>query len=206
MHSSRRDAASPAAPVVVWPSAVLRYMAKAKATEAPVHLLFPANSAGYPPDLDVGPLEQLPFDVFRFSSWIQVGDIDLDPGYKMTDCPPGSNCLFKGSVQSPSAFCGTFQFHYQVLERVYLIPWTVAPISSGLTCLFSTARFLRRFGSLLPFHFPEVLLFGDLDPLLFFIGGFRSLLRLFFHCGHLRTRSRLRNLLARVRRIPRGRL
>ena len=52
-------AASPAAPAAVWPSAVRRYVAKAKPAEAPVHLLFPANSAGDPPDLDVGPLEQL---------------------------------------------------------------------------------------------------------------------------------------------------
>ena len=52
-------AASPAAPAAVWPSTVRRYVAKAKAAEAPVHLLCPANSAGDPPDLDVGPLEQL---------------------------------------------------------------------------------------------------------------------------------------------------
>ena len=52
-------AASPAAPAVVWPSAVRRYVAKAKAAEAPVHLLFLTNSAGDPPDLDVGHLEQL---------------------------------------------------------------------------------------------------------------------------------------------------
>ena len=53
-------AASPAAPpAAVWLSAVHRYVAKAKAVEAPVHLFFPANSAGDPPDLDVGPLEKL---------------------------------------------------------------------------------------------------------------------------------------------------
>ena len=52
-------AASPAAPAAVWPSAVRRYVAKAKAAGAPVHLLFPADSAGNPPDLDVGPLKQL---------------------------------------------------------------------------------------------------------------------------------------------------
>ena len=52
-------AASPAAPAAVRPSAFRRYMAKAKAAEVPVHLLFPANSAGDPLDLDVGPLKQL---------------------------------------------------------------------------------------------------------------------------------------------------
>ena len=51
--------ASPAAPATVWPSAVHRYVAKAKAAEASVHLLFPADSAGDPPDLDVGSFEQL---------------------------------------------------------------------------------------------------------------------------------------------------
>ena len=51
--------ASPAAPAAVWPSAFHRYVAKAKAAEAPVHLLLPAESAGDPPDLDVGSLEQL---------------------------------------------------------------------------------------------------------------------------------------------------
>ena len=51
--------ASPAAPAAVWPSTVRRYVAKTKATEAPVHLVFPADSAGDPPDIDVGPLEQL---------------------------------------------------------------------------------------------------------------------------------------------------
>ena len=51
--------ASPAAPVVVWPSAVCCYMAEAKAAEAPIYLLFPAHPTGYPVDLDVGPLEQL---------------------------------------------------------------------------------------------------------------------------------------------------
>ena len=51
--------ASPAAPDATWPSAVRRYVAKAKAAEAPVHLLFPADSAGDLPDLDVSPFEQL---------------------------------------------------------------------------------------------------------------------------------------------------
>ena len=50
-------------------------------------------------------------DVSCFGSWIQVGDLNLDPGDEMTDRRPGSNFLFKGSFQSPSAFCGTFQFH-----------------------------------------------------------------------------------------------
>ena len=36
-------AASAAAPAAVWPSAVQRYVSKAKAVEAPVHLLFPAH-------------------------------------------------------------------------------------------------------------------------------------------------------------------
>ena len=54
-HKMPLLAASPAALVAVWHSAVLRYVAKAQAAEAPVHLLFPANSAGDPPDLDVGP-------------------------------------------------------------------------------------------------------------------------------------------------------
>ena len=48
--------------------------------------------------------------------WFQVGDLDLVPGVEMVDRPPGSNCLFKGSVQSPSAFCKAFQFHQQVLK------------------------------------------------------------------------------------------
>ena len=51
--------ASPAAPAAVWPSAVCRYIAEAKAAEAPIYLLFPAHPTGYLPDLDVGPLEQL---------------------------------------------------------------------------------------------------------------------------------------------------
>ena len=51
--------ASPAAPAAVWSSSFRRYVAKAKAAEAPVHLLLPANSAGDPPDLDVGSSEQL---------------------------------------------------------------------------------------------------------------------------------------------------
>ena len=51
--------ASPVAPAVVWPSAVCRYMPEAKAAEAPIYLLFPAHPTGYPPDLDVRPLEQL---------------------------------------------------------------------------------------------------------------------------------------------------
>ena len=50
-------AASPAAPTSVWPTTVRCYVAKAAI--APVKLLLPANSAGYPPDLDVGILEQL---------------------------------------------------------------------------------------------------------------------------------------------------
>ena len=54
-------------------------------------------------------------DVFRSNGWFQFGDFDLDPGDEMADRPPGSNCLFKGSVQPPSAFCGTCQFHQQVL-------------------------------------------------------------------------------------------
>ena len=40
-------------------SAVRRYVAKAKAAEALVHLLFSGHPAGYPPYLNVGPLEQL---------------------------------------------------------------------------------------------------------------------------------------------------
>ena len=49
---------SPAAPTTVGPSAVHHYVATAKAAEAPVHLCFSADSAGDPPDLDVGPFEQ----------------------------------------------------------------------------------------------------------------------------------------------------
>ena len=51
--------ASPAAPAAVWPLAVRRFVAKAKAAEAPVHPPFSAHPTGYPSDLNVGPLEQL---------------------------------------------------------------------------------------------------------------------------------------------------
>ena len=50
--------ASPAAPAAVWSLAVRDYVAKAKAAEAPVQLLFPAHPTGYPPDLDSGRLKQ----------------------------------------------------------------------------------------------------------------------------------------------------
>ena len=58
-HKMPLLAASPAAPAADLPSAVRRYVAKTKSAEAPFHLIFPANSAGDPLDLDVGPLEQL---------------------------------------------------------------------------------------------------------------------------------------------------
>ena len=54
-------------------------------------------------------------DVFRFDSGFQVVDLDLDSGDEMSDRSPGSNYFIKGSVQPSSAFCGTFQFHYQLL-------------------------------------------------------------------------------------------
>ena len=50
---------SPAAPAAVWPSAVRRYVAKAKAAEAPAHLLSPADSVADPPELDVGCFQHL---------------------------------------------------------------------------------------------------------------------------------------------------
>ena len=37
-------------------------------------------------------------DVSGFNAWIQVGNLNLVPGDDMTDRPPGSNCLFEGSV------------------------------------------------------------------------------------------------------------
>ena len=54
-----RFAAPPAALAAVWPPAVSRHVAKAKAAVTPFRLRLPADSAGDPPDLDVGPLEQL---------------------------------------------------------------------------------------------------------------------------------------------------
>ena len=49
-------AAPPAALAAVWPPAVSRHMAKAKAAVTPFHLRPPAGPAGDPPDLDVGRL------------------------------------------------------------------------------------------------------------------------------------------------------
>ena len=37
-------------------------------------------------------------DVSGFNAWVLVGNLNLDPEDEMTDRPPGSNCLFQGSV------------------------------------------------------------------------------------------------------------
>ena len=47
------------APAAVWPPAVSRHVDKAKAAATPFRLRLSADSAGDPPDLDEGALEQL---------------------------------------------------------------------------------------------------------------------------------------------------
>ena len=120
----------------------------------------------------------------------------------MADLPPGTNCFFKGSVPSPSVFCGTFQFYQQVLgarlpdfldcgaqfvrvdallelAQDWSVPYSLYQFNEHRFWV-RTVRFFRRSGRFLLLIFLEVFPGRNFHPLLFFLGGFRPLLCWFF--------------------------
>ena len=86
-------------------------------------------------------------DVFHSNGRFQVGDLNLHPADIMTDRPPGSDHLFKSSVDLLSTFRGTFQLNHKIERKITSDRtggWPLTTDAIGRVPLVSCSRVPRK--------------------------------------------------------------